>query len=79
MDTYHAGCIACHNEQLSAGKTSGPVVCAGCHDKATKDGFKPAGLRYGQARFIFATSRPRIKGVKHVTMSMMQPKRSLYT
>ena len=36
MDTYHAGCVVCHNEQLSAGKTSGPVVCAGCHSKEAK-------------------------------------------
>ncbi len=36
MDTYHAGCITCHNEQLSAGETSGPVVCAGCHGKTKK-------------------------------------------
>ena len=36
METYHAGCITCHNEQLSAGKAGGPVECAGCHANAAK-------------------------------------------
>ncbi len=36
MDTYHAGCITCHKEQVAAGETTGPVVCAGCHAKTKK-------------------------------------------
>jgi len=36
MDTYHEGCLACHNDQLAQGKDSGPVVCAGCHTEAAK-------------------------------------------
>jgi class III cytochrome C family protein len=36
MNLYHENCIACHNEQLSAGKESGPLVCAGCHGEALK-------------------------------------------
>lgn len=46
MDAYHAGCISCHNERFSAGETSGPVVCAGCHSKAAKtvSNRKPFGM-----------------------------------
>ncbi len=36
MDTYHKGCISCHNELLSEGKSSGPVECAECHNDKTK-------------------------------------------
>lgn len=36
MNLYHENCIACHNEQLSAGKESGPLVCAGCHNATPK-------------------------------------------
>lgn len=36
MDTYHEGCLACHNEQLAQGNDAGPVVCAGCHTEEVK-------------------------------------------
>ena len=31
MDIYHAYCVSCHNEALSAGKKSGPITCGECH------------------------------------------------
>ena len=36
MDLYHSGCISCHNEVLSSGEKSGPLVCGECHIGDTK-------------------------------------------
>jgi hypothetical protein len=33
MGVYHDNCTACHRETAAAGETSGPVVCAGCHQE----------------------------------------------
>jgi hypothetical protein len=33
-DASHASCVSCHLKVEKAGKTSGPVQCAGCHDEA---------------------------------------------
>lgn len=33
MELYHDRCIGCHKEQVTAGKKSGPRVCAECHQK----------------------------------------------
>lgn len=46
MDTYHANCIACHNQMMSAGQETGPIVCAGCHAKEDRamSSRRPIGL-----------------------------------
>ena len=48
MDLYHANCIACHNQMMSEGRETGPVVCAGCHAKQPRatSSWIPIGLNH---------------------------------